>query len=448
MSHVLFAAWDGGGAVPPTLDLARALVRRGHAVRVLADPTLREDVETFGATFRPWVRAPHRTGPGPQTDVVRDWEARTPLGAFQRVRDRLICGPAQAFAEDVLDEHRRQPADVIVAEAFLRGALIAAEAANVPRVAFVTTVNCFPTPGAPPFGAGFAPARGPVGRGRDRAVAAVSRRMWNGGLERLNAARKAVGLPPVADVQADVASEDPLLVLSPRALEYSDVRPPANLRYVGPRLVDPAWVEPWTPPPGDEPLVLVGASTTYMAQEALLRRCVAALGSLPVRGVVTTGPETDPQGVGIAPNVQVVRSAPHGQVLAHARAVVTHGGHGTVIKALANGLPLVVIPLGRDQTEVAARVAASGAGIRLKPSASEKAIAEAIRRVLDEPSYAEAAKRIAAAIATDLERDRAVDEIEARAGGQVKASIPSSPPRSSGVGNRNRHLPRRTAWPI
>jgi hypothetical protein len=135
----------------------------------------------------------------------------------------------------VLAEHRRQPADVIVAEAFLRGALIAAEAANVPRVAFLTTVNCVPTPGAPAFGAGFAPARGPAGRARDRAVSAISRRMWNAGLERLNAARTSVGLPPVDDVQADMASEDPLLVLSPRALEYPEARPPAERALRRPR---------------------------------------------------------------------------------------------------------------------------------------------------------------------------------------------------------------------
>jgi MGT family glycosyltransferase len=419
VSDVLFAAWDGGGAVPPTLDLARALVRRGHAVRVLADPTLRDEVEATGAGFRPWTRAPHRTAPGAENEVVRDWEARTPLGAFRRVRDRLVCGPAQQFAEDVLEEHRRQPADVVVAEAFLRGALMAAEAANVPRVAFLTTVNCVPTPGAPPFGAGFAPARGPLERVRDRVVAALSRRLWNTGLERLNVAREHFGLARVADVQADMASEDPLLVLSTRALEYATVRPPANVRYVGPRLSDPGWVERWTPPPGDEPLVLVGLSTTHMEQDALLSRCVAALGSLPVRGVVTTGPELDPERAGTASNVQVVRSAPHGQVLEHARAVVTHGGHGTVSKALASGVPLVVVPLGRDQNDVAARVAASGAGIRLKPSASEEAIAAAVQRVLSEPSYGQAARRIADAIATDLERDHAVEEIELRAGGQT-----------------------------
>ena len=100
-----------------------------------------------------------------------------------------------------------------------------------------------------------------------------------------------------------------------------------------------------------------------------------------------------------------------------------------MVKALAHGVPLVVVPLGRDQNDVAARVAASGAGIRLSPSASEQKIVAALRRVLDEPSYGEAARRIADAIATDTERDLAVDEIEARAGAQT-------PPLPSGMARR------------
>ena len=230
MSDVLFAAWDGGGAVPPTLDLAQELVRRGHAVRVLADPTLREEVVAVGATFRSWTRAPHRTAPGAENEVVRDWEARTPLGAFQRVRDRLICGPAQAFAEDVLEELRRQPADIVVAEAFLRGALMAAEAADRSARRVSDDGQLRPDPGRAPVRRRVGARAGPAGRVRDRAVAAASRRLWNGGLERLNAARAHVGLPPVADVQADIART---IRCSSSRRALSSTRRPARRRTCG-----------------------------------------------------------------------------------------------------------------------------------------------------------------------------------------------------------------------
>jgi UDP:flavonoid glycosyltransferase YjiC (YdhE family) len=86
-----------------------------------------------------------------------------------------------------------------------------------------------------------------------------------------------------------------------------------------------------------------------------------------------------------------------------------------VLKALAAGVPVVALPLGRDQLDNAARVAHHGAGLRLKPKASPEAIAKALRRVLDEPSFAANAERLAAAIAAETAEDRAVVELEALA---------------------------------
>ena len=179
-----------------------------------------------------------------------------------------------------------------------------------------------------------------------------------------------------------------------------------------PAAEDPAWAGDWTPPAGDEPLVLVGLSSTFMDHGDLLQRVTTALGDLPVRGLVTTGPAIDPDSISAPANVDVVRSAPHSQVLPHAAAVVTHAGHGTVIKSLAAGVPLVCLPLGRDQLDNAARVAAHGAGLRLKPKARADAIARAVARVIDEPSFAASAQRMAAAIAEDVREDRAVAQLE------------------------------------
>jgi len=144
----------------------------------------------------------------------------------------------------------------------------------------------------------------------------------------------------------------------------------------------------------------------------VLQRAVDALGELPVRGLVTTGPAIAIEEIDAPANVTLVSGAPHSEVLRHASAVVTHGGHGTVIKTLAAGVPMVVVPLGRDQIDNAARVAYHGAGIQLKRKADAKQITAAVRRVLEEPSYAAAAGQLGAAIADDLSEDRAVIEIE------------------------------------
>ena len=127
----------------------------------------------------------------------------------------------------------------------------------------------------------------------------------------------------------------------------------------------------------------------------VLQRAATALGELPVRGLVTTGPAIPVDSIDAPANVTVVERAPHSEVLRHASAVVTHAGHGTVIKSLAAGVPVVALPLGRDQLDNAARVVHHGAGLRLKPKASRDAIAAAVRRVLDEPSFRGRRRRLA-----------------------------------------------------
>lgn len=106
-------------------------------------------------------------------------------------------------------------------------------------------------------------------------------------------------------------------------------------------LDDPGWAEgaPWVAPAGTDPLVLVAMSSTFQDQIDCLQRVVDALALLSVRGVLTTGPAVDAAALRPPANVTVVSSAPHRQVLPHAALVVTHGGHGTVMKALAAGVP-------------------------------------------------------------------------------------------------------------
>jgi UDP:flavonoid glycosyltransferase YjiC (YdhE family) len=142
------------------------------------------------------------------------------------------------------------------------------------------------------------------------------------------------------------------------------------VRYVGPVLDDPAgleaWQSPW-PPDHPDPLVVVAFSTTYQEQSGALQRVIDALGMLEARGLVTLGPALDAATFRAPPNVIVRSSAPHSLVFPHAAAVVTHAGHGTVIRALACGVPLLCMPMGRAQPGNAARVVARGAGLRLAP---------------------------------------------------------------------------------
>lgn len=207
---------------------------------------------------------------------------------------------------------------------------------------------------------------------------------------------------------------DRVLVLTSAAFEFDNgVNVPPNVIYCGPRLEDPDWAVEWSEPEGEGPLVLVSLSTTIQGQGRMMGRIVAALGQLPVRGLVTTGPSFDASGLDVPGNVTVVESAPHSAVMQRAGAVLTHAGHGTVIKALAHGVPLLCMPVGRDQPDTAARVTASGAGLRLRPGASPRSIARALRKILSEPGYRKAARELAEAIAADHRKNTAVEVIEA-----------------------------------
>ncbi|MCW3069151.1 MAG: glycosyltransferase [Solirubrobacterales bacterium] len=416
MSRFLIAVAAGGGNIPPTLSVARALLDRGHDVRVITDPVLEPEVRAAGAEFVSWSTAPHRFDLDPSSDLARDWEARTPMGSLARARDAYFCGPALAFADDVRAELERRPTDAAAGEMLTFGSMIGARGAGVPCAILSSTMVALRGWGAPPFGPGVTPATGRAGRVRDRLIYAISDRMWNKGLPAINDARRAHGLAPLRHSMDQLTDCDRLLMLSTRALEYPGFDPPEHVQITGARLEDPQWTEPAVLPPGDEPLVLVGLSSTFMDQSSAIGRIAQALGTLPVRGLITTGPAVDPDTIQAPANVQVVRSAPHSELLPHTAAMVTHAGHGSVVKALAAGVPMVMMPFGRDQVEIAARAAYAGTGVRVRPGAGPARIARAVHEVLGDSAYREAARRAARTIAAEQSGDAAADALEELAG--------------------------------
>jgi UDP:flavonoid glycosyltransferase YjiC (YdhE family) len=187
------------------------------------------------------------------------------------------------------------------------------------------------------------------------------------------------------------------------------------VRYVGPQLEDPAQTQPWSSPwtvDAPDPLVVVSFSTTYQNQVEILQRVIDVLGRMRVRALVTLGPTLKQEQFHAPSNVVIRLSAPHAQVFQEAAAVVTHAGYGTVIRALAYGLPLLCIPMGRDQSDNVAHVVARGVGLRLAPKVPTSALRQVIQRVLYEPSFREQAGHLARAIAEETRRPLAVEALE------------------------------------
>lgn len=344
---------------------------------------------------------------------MRDWEAANPQEGICRLFDTIMFGPALAYARDLAAELEREPADLVVTSEMLLGVLAGCESAGQ-RVAILSANLClYPLDGMPTFGPGLPPPRNGEEEALHAQIRAGTRAMLNSRLDTLNAARVALGLPPIDSVlkQLEVAAR--YLLATSRAFDFPIDKLPEGLRYVGPQLDEPTWAKPWRSPwpEGDlRPLVVVGFSTTYQAHETVLQKVVDAAARLAVRVLVTLG-QIDPDAVRPAANTLLVPSASHNALMQHAAVVVTHGGHGTVMRALQFHRPMLVIPHGRDQDENAVRVTEHGAGLRLTPGASVEEIRNNLRRLLEEPVFTQAARRLGEAIAVESRRVDVVAEL-------------------------------------
>jgi MGT family glycosyltransferase len=354
-----------------------------------------------------------------QKDLVKDWEAKTPMGQFARVADRLFFGPAEQYARDVLEHVEQLRPDAIAVDILSIGAMAGAEKSGVPTAAIFHMPYSVPLEGVTPLGMGFQPANGPLSRLRDRFFRWMLFRTFNAGLDRLNAARAAIGLPPLEKVFDQFQAFPRTLVLASAAFDFVPPSPPPEVKWVGAELDDPGWVEPWRSPwPEDAkgPLVVVSLGSTYQRQERTFRNLADALGTLPVRALLTLGGQFDPAELPKHPNVVAVSSAPHSAVLPHASLVVCHGGHGTVMKALARGIPVVCVPFGRDQKDNGARLVRAKAGVVVSPGSPPARFAKAIARALADDTLRAGAGRMQLAIAEDTKRDDVVRELENLAG--------------------------------
>src|SRR5262249_38471401 len=152
---------------------------RGHAVHVLADPTLEKDVAAAGCTFGPWTTAPHRTTRDRSGDIIRDYAFRNPLQSLKVYMREFLAAPAARWIADVRRGLAAHPADAVLSDFAIPGALIAAEKQGLPSAMVMPNIWILPTPGIPPMGPGFAPARGPLGRLRDWMMRRIMHRMFD-----------------------------------------------------------------------------------------------------------------------------------------------------------------------------------------------------------------------------------------------------------------------------
>lgn len=279
--------------------------------------------------------------------------------------------------------------DLVVSDVITACGGLAAELLGLPWVELNPHPLYRPSKGLPPIGSGLAPGRGVRGRARDAVMRALTARSWRQGLRQRAEARAGIGLP----------AEDPgplrRLIATLPALEVPRPDWPAEAVVVGPLHFEPtAQVLPV--PPGDGPVVLVAPSTASTGERGVAEVALEALTPgevLPAGARVVVSRLSGPDGA--VPPWAVVGLGRQDELLTHADVVICGGGHGMVAKTLLAGVPMVVVPGGGDQWEIANRVVRQGSAQLVRPLSAET-LATAVREVLAAPSYRAAARSAAA----------------------------------------------------
>jgi UDP:flavonoid glycosyltransferase YjiC (YdhE family) len=403
MHHVLAYTSPARGHLFPVTPVLDELERRGHRVSIC---TLGSQVEAL--RNRGFDAAP--IDPAIEAIEHDDYLARSPLGALRRAM-RTFGRRAPLEAGDLERAIDALQPDAVLVDINTWGAAAVAERWGGPWASWCPYPLPLPSRDAPPFGPGFRPATGPLGRLRDRLVGPP----LLGVLERavrpgVNGVRDRLGLRPVTGA-ADLFTASPLLLaMTAEPFEYHRTDWPPNVRLIGPCDWDPPGDPPMWLADINERIVLVTTSSEFQDDGRLVQCVLDALAGEDLH-VVATVPAGDPSAFDLPPNAHVLPFVPHGPLLDRSVCAVTHGGMGATQKALAHGVPVCVVPFGRDQLEVARRVEIAAAGTRLpasrlRPARLRSKIHEAIDR-------RDGARRVADGFASAGGAPAAADAFEA-----------------------------------
>lgn len=372
-SDLLFTTFAHGGNVPPTLTLARELSDRGHRVRVMGHPVQQPEVAASGLPFTPYLSADH-------------WDPAEPGSLLHWLK--ALGHPG--ITEDVRAELDRRPADLVLADCLLVALLRDLRRTGQRRAALFPTLY------------------GEISRGWVRGPGTMLRLLRR-------------GWAPREWRHCDLA-----LVLTDPILDTLE-SPPGHLAWTGVILPPEA-----SRAVGDtvrEPRILLSLSTNYFPGiNDLWQRTLDAVAPLPVDVIATIGDSRDASGLRAGPRTHIQGYVDHEALLPSCSLVVGHGGHSTTTKALAHGVPLVIIPAYQrsDQPGVGRAVAALGAGIALPAKATVEQIRDAVEKVLADPEHQRSAAALGQRLRAAQGLATAADRIEASL--MVGAVPPSARP--------------------
>ncbi len=356
MATILAYTSPALGHLLPISALLSELSRRGHAIHLRTLSTGVEIGQRLGFTTE-------AIDPRIEQIELDDWTATNPVASL-KMSVEVFGHRAMHEVADLAETVARTRPDALLVDVNCWGAQSAADAGPVPWACFSPYTPPLRSPGVPPFGLGLRPMSGVVGRMRDAAVrTAVVKRLEKVMLAPINTIRAEVNAGPVGSMDEFLRRSPLLLVASGKPFQYPQTDWGDGVQMIGPCVLDSGPDPDWLASV-DRPIVLVTTSSEKQADDNLVQTAITALADEPVH-VVATLPAGQPEGIVTSPKATVCQFVSHGVVLDRAVCAVTHGGMGATQKALAHGVPVCVVPYGRDQFEVARRVEVARCGTRL-----------------------------------------------------------------------------------
>lgn len=409
MTSVLIATFPAHGHVTPLLAVAAHLVDRGDRVRFLTGSRFAAVVEATGATFLPW---PGEADFDDQQDLAATFPERTALKGAKAIAfdlEHVFVLPARAQYDAIMAARAEEPVEVVLADPALAGVGLLLGRAPEDRPPVVVcgvlplTINSRDTA---PYGMGLTPLPGPAGRLRNAALRALAARTVFPRAQRLAddlhqaLHGRRLGYP-VMDFPRHA---DAIVQFTVPEFEYPRSDAPPTLHFAGPisasgsRAPLPPW---WDELDGSRPVVHVTQGTVANRDHRqVIRPALEGLAGDDVLVVVATGGRPLDTLPPLPPNARAAEFLPYDDLLPRTSVYVTNGGYGGVQYALRHGVPIVTSGGKEDKPEVAGRVAWSGVGLRLRSETpSAEAVGTAVRTVLTDGRYREAAQRVAASMA-------------------------------------------------